>query len=196
MQIPPKTLSWPSLSVNWDLLLGLSLSLADNLSPRSEGRKECAVLAFIFTLPDCLIIPLWQFAALCLPPEYLTATPDARCPKIDFSPFLPILSFTLFRPCGSFLNYFVHSWPFFKEVVRDQWPSIDRGSQVAGVRYSCLHSNREFPSPGPTGNFYQRRYFNPNQKVFWKVFHKVFLSHIYLRLIIMTHNNFFGTFVR
>ena len=56
--------------------------------------------------------------------------------------------------------------------------------------------NTEFPPPGPTGNFYQSRYFNPNQKVFWKVFHKDFLFHIHLRLIIMTHNKFFGTFVR
>ena len=53
-------------------------------------------------------------------PESFPSSPDARCPKIDFSPFLPILSFPLFRPCGSFLNYFIHSWPFFKAVVRDQ----------------------------------------------------------------------------
>ena len=55
--------------------------------------------------------------------------------------------------------------------------------------------NREFPLPEPTGSFYQRRYFNPNLKVFGKVFHKDSLFHIYLRLIIVTHNKFFGTFV-
>ena len=55
--------------------------------------------------------------------------------------------------------------------------------------------NRLITSLGPTGNLYQRVYFNQAQSIFKRYFTMIFLSHSNLRLIIMTHKKNLGTFI-
>ena len=53
-------------------------------------------------------------------------------------------------------------------------------------------ANRLITSLGPTGNLYQRVFFNQAQSIFKRYFTMIFLSHSNLRLIIMTHKKKFG----
>ena len=55
--------------------------------------------------------------------------------------------------------------------------------------------NMLIPWAEPTGNFYQRVYFNQAGSIFKRYFIIIFLSQINLRLIIITHNKFFGIFI-